>query len=378
MSTCRRPLVACLAVAAALMAGSVMLLLGATAPAGAASLGQLNSRLGAQQARQQSLHSSLSRLSAVISSLNQQIALVESREAAVRAELAHDRAALAAAHTALVHERARVKLLRARLAWARVLLSRQLVSSYETDRPDLVSVVLNAHGFTDLLENLDFLHRAEQQQQTVITLTRTAKAQATRAAHRLTKLEAQRRVITDETEVHARALAGMNALLQSRQSALAQAQSAQQDALAASRAQAQHLRSQIASVKAAQAAAAARAAAQAAQSAPSVSSAGSSAGSSGSGSAAGSPGPALGPNGGWTIPYAIVLCESGGQNLPPNSAGASGYYQIIPSTWSSFGGTGPAAYLASKAEQDAVATRIWNGGAGASNWVCAGIVGITH
>ena len=60
----------------------------------------------------------------------------------------------------------------------------------------------------------------------------------------------------------------------------------------------------------------------------------------------------------------------------PNSAGASGYYQILPSTWKLFGGTGPAAYLAGKAEQDAVASRIWNGGAGASNWVCAGIVGI--
>ncbi len=72
------------------------------------------------------------------------------------------------------------------------------------------------------------------------------------------------------------------------------------------------------------------------------------------------------------------MCESGGQNLPPNSAGASGYYQIIPSTWKLFGGTGPAAYLTSLSEQSAVASRIWNGGAGASNWVCASIVGITH
>src|SRR5207237_4270314 len=85
---------------------------------------------------------------------------------------------------------------------------------------------------------------------------------------------------------------------------------------------------------------------------------------------------ALGPSGGWAIPYPIVLCESGGQNLPPNSAGASGYYQILPTTWRLFGGAGPAAYLASKSEQDAVASRIWNGGAGASNWVCSGIVGI--
>ena len=37
-------------------------------------------------------------------------------------------------------------------------------------------------------------------------------------------------------------------------------------------------------------------------------------------------------------------------------------------------GSGPAAYLASKAEQDRVASRIWDGGAGASNWDCAAIV----
>ena len=76
----------------------------------------------------------------------------------------------------------------------------------------------------------------------------------------------------------------------------------------------------------------------------------------------------------WVIPWPIVQCESGGQNLPPNSAGASGYYQILPSTWKLFGGSGPAAWKASKAEQDRVASRIWNGGRGAQNWVCAALV----
>src|SRR6202000_1352161 len=142
------------------------------------------------------------------------------------------------------------------------------------------------------------------------------------------------------------------ALLQSKQGALEHARAAQRAALAASQATSSRLRHQISRVEPQQAAAAQRAAQYS--------------------------GPALGPSGGWAIPYAIVLCESGGQNLPPTSAGASGYYQIIPSTWKLFGGTGPAAYLASKAEQDAVATRIWRGGAGASNWVCAGIVGISH
>lgn len=72
----------------------------------------------------------------------------------------------------------------------------------------------------------------------------------------------------------------------------------------------------------------------------------------------------------WAIPARIVMCESGGQNLPPNSAGASGYYQIMPGTWEGYGGQGTAAYLASKAEQDTIAARIWDGGNGASQWVC--------
>jgi hypothetical protein len=223
-----------------------------------------------------------------------------------------------------------------------------------------MSVVLNADGFNDLLDQIAFLGRAEQQQQTIIAITRTAKAQADQAARRLAALQATDRQITQRTELRVKALAGMNLLLSGRQDALARARTAQQAALAASQARGNALQSQINRIHAQQlaaerAAAAAAAATQAAQ----------------------APAPtALGPSGGWVIPYAIVLCESGGQNLPPNSAGASGYYQIIPSTWSLFGGSGPAAYLTSKAEQDAVAARIWNGGAGWSNWVCAGIVGI--
>jgi septal ring factor EnvC (AmiA/AmiB activator) len=323
------------------------------------SLGQLNSQLGQVQAHQQSLSASISSLSHLISSLNGQIALVQSREAAVRADLARDQTALALAADALARERRLLALLRGRLAHARFLLARQLVSSYEGDKPDLVAVVLEAHGFTDLLERVDFLRRAEQQQQTVIGLTRQAKAQADVAARRLAKLEATDRQIAQATAIQARALAGMNTLLQSKEGALKQARAAQQSALAASRAKGARLRSAISRIQAQQAAAQAAAERLAA-----------------SASTPTSTGPALGPSGGWAIPYAIVLCESGGQNMPPNGAGASGYYQIIPSTWSLFGGTGPAAYLASKAEQDAVASRIWNGGAGASNWVCAGIVGI--
>lgn len=61
----------------------------------------------------------------------------------------------------------------------------------------------------------------------------------------------------------------------------------------------------------------------------------------------------------WAIPYSIVSCESGGQNVPnTQGSGAMGYYQLMS------GGTG------SRVSQDAAAAALWNGGAGAGNWTC--------
>jgi septal ring factor EnvC (AmiA/AmiB activator) len=349
------------AAAAVLLAIAVIVPL---ASAASPSIGQLNSELGQQRTHEHSLSSSVGSMTGLISSLDGQISLIQTREAAVRVDLANDRAALGRTQLSLARERGRLARLKARLAQARMILSRQLVSGYESSKPDLVSVMLEARGFNDLLERIDFLHRAQTQQQTIISITRTAKWQAAAAATKLAKLERSDRAIAQAALVRVRALAGMNALLASKEGALRSARAAQQAALDASRVRGNHLRSQIARIQAQQAAAARRAAARAAAQAAAQAIVQPSAPT------------ALGPSGGWAIPYAIVLCESGGQNLPPNSAGASGYYQIIPATWRGSGGTGPAAYLASKAEQDAIAARLWNGGAGASNWVCAGIVGI--
>jgi hypothetical protein len=81
-----------------------------------------------------------------------------------------------------------------------------------------------------------------------------------------------------------------------------------------------------------------------------------------------------GPGGPWAIPWPIVRCESRGQNLAPNSATASGYYQFLTSTFEAMGGHGPA-YLAPREEQDRLASKLWAGGRNASQWDCAAIVG---
>jgi peptidoglycan hydrolase CwlO-like protein len=368
------------ALLAALIGASVAL---ATLPhvsLAAPSLGRLNSELAAQQARQQQLAHSVGGLSNGVASLQGQIALVQRREADVRAQLARDRAALAAVHGKLTAEHARVRALRATLTYARMLLSRQLLSSYEGGKPDLVSVVLESSGFAQLLDQVNFLHDAMSAQQRIINVTRAAKALADAAAARLAGLERDDAQLVDGTAMQARALAGMDSLLGTKEAALARALSAQEAALQTSRNRGSALQTQITQIRAQQAAAAAAAAAQARAARARAAAAAAAQSSAPSASAATSApvasGPALGPSGGWAIPYSIVLCESGGQDLPPNSAGASGYYQIMPATWKMYGGSGPAAYLAPKSEQDAVASRIWAGGSGASNWVCAGIVGI--
>ncbi len=71
----------------------------------------------------------------------------------------------------------------------------------------------------------------------------------------------------------------------------------------------------------------------------------------------------------YSIPESIVMCESGGNYRAVNaSSGAGGAYQILPSTWTSYGGTG-LPQDAPPAEQDAIAAKIYaTDGRGA--WSC--------
>jgi hypothetical protein len=349
ISPVRARLAAAASAATALLGLAVVPLTSSASP----SVGSLQSRLHQQQARAQQLAARSGQSSQVIAKFDGQIALVTQREAAVQSRLAADRAALAAAQAAVARERAALKVLVARLDRARLLLSRQLVSQYESSPQSIVTVVLQAHGFTDLLDRLQYLHLAEGQQKAIVRVTVLAKARAVSAAKRLMALEARDQSTTNAVATEARAIAGMNALLRSKRGAVQRVRAIQVAQLAATRSRQSQLSHELSVVEAQQQAAAAP-------------------------GASGSPVPygGAGASGGWAIPYAIVLCESGGQNLTPNSAGASGYYQILPSTWSGAGGSGPAAYLAPKSEQDRIASILWNHGAGASNWVCAGIVGI--
>ncbi len=324
---------ACLALAA----GAAALPL--TAAAGP-SVSQLSTALGAQRSQARALAGSAQALGTLISRLDGQVALIEGRRAAVEADLAADQTRLAGVRVAQATEHARLVRLVARLEIARIVLARELVTSYENDPPDVVSVVLTAHGFADLLDRLEYVRIAKQHQHDVIAATSTAKARTQTAARQLAALEVRDRTITDAVAARARAVATISQLLQGRRAILQAARTARLVALRSTQARTGQLQKALDKLKAELATSAGQA------------------------------------YGSWAIPQAIVMCESGGQNLGPNYAGASGYYQFLPSTWSGLGGSTPAAYLAPKSEQDRLAAKLWDGGRGAHNWDCAAIVGI--
>jgi septal ring factor EnvC (AmiA/AmiB activator) len=303
--------------------------------------GALRDRIARQKGQEHQLASAAARLGRLEAAASHAVDVLSGRLAQSQADLQSWEARLAATQADLRATRERLVRLRARLAQSRQALATMLRQRFTANRPDLVSVVLDARGFSQVLERIDFLKRVQRSDTLIVEAVRRGRDDARRDEQRLAALESRQSDQTAAVRIERNALARMTAALSARRAALAQARAARLAALAntaASRRQAEH---ELSKLLAAQARAASSA----------------------------------GPGGPWAIPWPIVECESGGQNLPPNSATASGYYQMLDSTWHGLGGSTPHAYQASKAEQDRLAGRLWAGGAGASNWVCAALVG---
>ncbi|MBO0768707.1 MAG: hypothetical protein J2O48_08505, partial [Solirubrobacterales bacterium] len=194
------------------------------------SLAQLNSALAANQISQRNLAANITALNGEIASLNQQISVVQGRESAVEAQLSADRTQLAETKNSVAAEKLRVKKLKRTLKRDQKVLESQIVANYENPQPNLVSVVLSAHGFNNMLNQVRFLQTAEKAQQHSIKVTQAAKHAAVAAEQRLVKLQGQQTQQTDAAATEANALAGMGQMLAGRQAAVADAQSARRSA----------------------------------------------------------------------------------------------------------------------------------------------------
>ena len=315
---------------------------GAVPASGQQSEGDLRDRIDASRDRERSLSGAVARLGRLERGTAREVAILQRRVAAVQDEVAAAERVLASTVRRRDRQRARALRLRARLVESRARLATLLRQRYTGGRPDIITVILHSDGFAQLLETADFLKRIQAQDERVLATVKGARRDALAQRRLLTRLATQRRVAAEAVRRRHAALATITAGLRERRSRLAEARRTRAALLRGTRASRRRAQRSLTRLLAQRARAL----------------------------------KAVGPGGPWSIPWPVVQCESGGQNLPPNSAGASGFYQFMPATWRGLGGSTPHAYLASKAEQDRLAARLWSGGRGAGNWVCAALVGV--
>jgi murein DD-endopeptidase MepM/ murein hydrolase activator NlpD len=131
-----------------------------------------------------------------INALQNDITALQTRQVRIEADLERKRAELDRLQALLREERIRLVKLRARLAQARAALSERLVELYKADEPDVVTVILDADGFADLLERAEFMQRVSEQDARIIDRVRTAKEEAVATERRLDRLEDRQREVT--------------------------------------------------------------------------------------------------------------------------------------------------------------------------------------
>ena len=285
--------------------------------------GQLSNRVQAQSAR--------------IAGLTQQAHAAGARAMVLAAQVQDQQARSQQLARQLDAAERQLDRLRAQYAAAVKVLDQRLVSIYESDAPDNLTVLLDSNGFNDLATRTDYLNALHDADRRIADRVASLRNQMADHTHRVADLKQQSDA---EAQQLSQAKAGMLASEQAANqgaAAVAQARSGTQASLS----QAQD---QVASLQAEEAAQ--RAAV---------------------GTGAGAPAYLGGP---YSIPTYIVMCESGGNYHAVNaSSGAGGAYQILPSTWAAYGGQG-APQDAPKAEQDRIAAEIWRD-SGPSAWSCA-------
>jgi septal ring factor EnvC (AmiA/AmiB activator) len=326
-----------------LAAAPVALLIAAAAiaaPAGATDIGALQSKVDSAKAEAGSLAADLEAKQRQMVAAQQQAAAAAARERQLAGMLAVGEQRSAELAQKVGQAEARLAVERARLRRALVDLRKRLVGIYKSGTPNVADVVLGAHGFNDLVTRADYMRMIQDADNRL----------AGRVKDVRDAVKFQLGVVRD---------------LKARQDAYNARLASARDQISAVRQRAESEAAQFAAARAARAASLSQLESNISswtseiQQAQQVSAS----------AAQATVGKWLG--GPYSIPSSIVACESGGNYGAVNpSSGAGGAYQILPSTWSLYGGKGNP-QDASKAEQDQIASQIWaDSGPGA--WACAG------
>jgi septal ring factor EnvC (AmiA/AmiB activator) len=309
------------------------------AHSGAQSIDALNSKIEDAKREAQALGSQIDSTSAQLAAAQQEAIAAAQREAELNAVLAKGEAKERRLEAAVAESRRQLAAARQQLGRSRRALSDRLVGIYRSGMPDAATLILESDGFDDLATRAEYLRRIEEADASLVSRVRTMRDQV---ADRLAEVaDAQQRAQEHNERVAAARdeIASVRAGAEARAAALSDLRAQRQAAIETLQSKLGEWTDEVQRLE--------RISARQAQ------------------------GEVASWFGDWAIPYAIVICESGGNFTAVNpSSGAGGAYQILPSTWHLYGGEG-LPQDASPQQQSEIAAEIW-ADSGAAAWECAG------
>lgn len=244
---------------------AALLLTSGSPVARAATESQLQRRIAAGQGK-------VSALAGAVSAASRQARRYGAAAATLAAQLVRLQANLDAKRTELLRLRSQLDAARSRLARlvayevrAERVLAQQLVGTYEGGSPDIVSVVIDASGFENLLERLSFEQRVGNHNAQIVVRVRAARRAVAAQAARLGTIEARQQRLTEVVQSERDRVARTRLALVSQELTATGRRNASAARLSAARQQLASLRSQLAKLQAAQLAAATGSSASSAQ-----------------------------------------------------------------------------------------------------------------
>ena len=179
----------------------------------ASSAGDLQSQISAGKSAASALSAQIARDSAQIHTTTQGLASANQRLSGLERQLTYREEQLRSVESALLSARNHLVDLENYLERATHALAANLVATYENGPPNLVSVILEAHGFSNLLEQVNFLHRVGAQDAQIVATTRAAREAVARQAALLGRLERRDQVLTDQVITQRNQVAALQAAL---------------------------------------------------------------------------------------------------------------------------------------------------------------------
>jgi murein DD-endopeptidase MepM/ murein hydrolase activator NlpD len=207
-------------------------------------------QIGRKKGTERVLTTQVAAYTAQIVGLQRRINGLQQRQSAVQGDLDASMARLEATQKQPRAERARLVRLRARLTVVRAGLATRLRELYTADQPDIVTVILDARGFADLLERGEFLRRVSDQDQAIFRVVRGAKADATRSERRLDALRTSQLALTERIQSRRDEIAALKDDVQASQAGVARVRASKRAALLSVRDQRHHLEDELGGLRA--------------------------------------------------------------------------------------------------------------------------------